>query len=352
MSKNVSYKISWMTFLANILILLSHAYFDGKLEGGLIDHIMIFFSNMAVPMMEWFFFITAYFFFRKVDKLKKVGINLKSRVSSLLIPYIIWNTIGVFFQILGGKIEVSMWRLFRNGYLFYNGVGCGDGPLWYIARLFTFFIFAPLIYYIFRKKKTLLFLVSEMALIILNVVFETVNYDFIFFLPVFLLGGYIGLNFSDFFECWLNGERNYKGVVLSTVVLISYTYIHIRQLVFFPGSERVYRLIALLLLLLIIKFIGKIKKPTKIVINSGMYLYCAHDIVYRILRNLWYPRTVLSNELFQIGFIIISFILLFGSWMFMNRFTPSLLSLLSGGRNNRKLDIKDNVDVTGQGESK
>ena len=87
MSKNVSYKISWMTFLANILILLSHAYFDGKLEGGLIDHIMIFFSNMAVPMMEWFFFITAYFFFRKVDKLKKVGINLKSRVSSLLIPY-------------------------------------------------------------------------------------------------------------------------------------------------------------------------------------------------------------------------------------------------------------------------
>lgn len=337
MDKNFSKKITWMSFLANILILLEHANLDIDNQPVQLHRLMDFFSMLASPTMGWFFFTTAYFFFRRIKSVENIKKQINKRIYSLLLPYVIWNTFGMVLHIIGGEYTggISVWQLIRNNYIFYGGTGCGNGPLWYIARLFTFFCLAPVIFYINRKTRLRDFFVLEIVIIAINGQLRTNNYDFIFFLPFFLAGAYIGQVYSEPFEEYI-GNKNKNAVkvflALAFIIIISELKSSIKNCMI----PEVYRVVSLVLIFISLSNLGEVSKPRDFVYNSGMYLYCAHDIIYRIV------RVVLNNvstdtRLLQIKFLVVSFSLLFLGWALMSRYTPRLLHALSGGRNSRKL---------------
>lgn len=139
MDRAASYKITWMTFICNIIILLHHAnlktYFPEKYTL-LSAMVMDFFSALSVIAMTWFFFITGYLFYRNLDY-AKIPLKWKSRVKSLVIPYIIWNTMSVILALLkrSDVFHGSWVNFIRYNYIYFKQIGSANGPLWYIFRV-------------------------------------------------------------------------------------------------------------------------------------------------------------------------------------------------------------------------
>lgn len=341
MEKSVSYKISYVTFISNIMILLQHSGLTGYFSPEKQDisiYIMDFFYNIAISVMGLFFFITAYLFFRKVETVKGVLEKCRSRIYTLVIPYMIWNTVGGFFHFLGGDYDkYTIGQIFRYTYLFYNGEGCGDLPLWYIFRILSFMIFSPVIFKILYKMRKELFILIELLLIALNIIFEAGYYSFSFFLPIYLMGSYVGLNYVAVFEKFLSGteadkNRNYKAGGL-IVLLIGLTYA--TKQITFRGSGMLFRIVFLIIILFILHYVTCKMKPSVFVASAGMYLYCAHDLIYRIIRNLVIFKIGSSMYASWLILIVVSSVMMIGSWFFLYRMAPKFLSVLSGGRSGK-----------------
>lgn len=77
MNQQASRKIALATFLANIVIFLHHAnlknYFADRITE-ISCSIMDFFSMLSIPAMTWFFFISAYLFFRKRKIIPRIAL--------------------------------------------------------------------------------------------------------------------------------------------------------------------------------------------------------------------------------------------------------------------------------------
>ena len=133
----------------------------------------VFFSNtfvrLAVPL---FFILSGAALFRDYDN-KKYFSKLKTRVWSLLIPYLIWNTLGMIFEIITSYSFVSQYFAVREkfvitvpnllaGIFFYK---C-NGPFWFICTLIIFVIFTP-VFDLLAKNKVTSFL-SLAAFVVLS----------------------------------------------------------------------------------------------------------------------------------------------------------------------------------------
>ena len=140
-----------------------------------LSYIINFFSSVisaiGVPL---FFIISGFLLFYKVDFNKEVYLKkIKSRVHTLLVPYIIWNFVG--FLILLTKIHPKFASLFPllKGYridiveflkcfwaiaLPSSPIGVEhttpiDTPLWYVRDLMILVLCSPIIYWIIKRFK-------------------------------------------------------------------------------------------------------------------------------------------------------------------------------------------------------
>ncbi len=207
MNKQSSYKITYLTFTANLLIVIQHASLIGIMNCNRVESwIMDFFRLMATPMMSYFFFISAYLFFRGITKAGDIWKRILRRVHTLLIPYLIWNLFGGIMHIIGGDYQsFNIFVFTRNTFLLINGQVCGDGPLWYIFRLMTFFVVSPLVYIIIKNKKYVPAVALLFGALAANYIFKVGYYEYSYFLPMFICGSFVGLNFSDEFEKFAAG---------------------------------------------------------------------------------------------------------------------------------------------------
>lgn len=90
---------------------------------------------LSIPAMTWFFFISAYLFFRHFN-MEMLTIKCKKRIRSIFVPYIIWNTMSAaLLFVRGGTVDTTkgIIELLRMTYIFW-GAGCANGPLWYMFR--------------------------------------------------------------------------------------------------------------------------------------------------------------------------------------------------------------------------
>lgn len=108
MPENISRKIGALSFFAMISVVVGHAAGESR-AGGAIGLLTLF----AVP---WFFVVSGYFFIRSLNKYGR-GELLRRKVSSLLVPYLLWCLIG--------------WVAFMP-------IGSGSGPILRICEIFGF----------------------------------------------------------------------------------------------------------------------------------------------------------------------------------------------------------------------
>ena len=163
--------IAWLRFPFIFLVILLHGYSVVRIPG---DHTL--FSKTAYPLSFWlgetgvpgFFFISGYLFFLSQ---KRYGEKLKSRLNTLLVPYLIWNVlllvaylaayaIGYPQNINGKNIADYEWldylRLFWDRGSFDNGnfvpLLC---PYWYIRNLLILAVLSPVVYVLARYVREL-----------------------------------------------------------------------------------------------------------------------------------------------------------------------------------------------------
>ena len=133
------------------------------------------FPTFVVP---FFFCISGILFFNNINSFNlQVFIKkIKSRIGSLLIPYIIWNSVlAILYLLQKGLIVLdhkSIYDIFsyfiRANWAFTEHGFPIDGPLWYIRDLFIISLLSPIVYWYIKifKKTGVIFLITLYVLCI------------------------------------------------------------------------------------------------------------------------------------------------------------------------------------------
>ena len=157
-------KKEYLSFLLSILVLFIHSYFaqdsgDNSFIAVFNHKVSYFFScsvtRFAVPM---FFMLSGISFFKDYNN-RKYFQKIKSRIFTLVIPYLLWNTIWLLWEIFtsysfvakfstdGTPFPLTLTNILK-GIFFY---GCNI-PFWFVFDLILFSIAAPLVFLIIKNK--------------------------------------------------------------------------------------------------------------------------------------------------------------------------------------------------------
>ena len=192
MNKKVSNKIVYLNFILAFLILNLHsAYmelFDTNNTVLVINQFVRIVCNMAVPT---FFFVSAMLFYRSCKR-KRYKEVIIAKTRSLLIPYLCWNIICFPLKemknVFGGGTIASVPEIIRN--ILSSSY---DPVLWFIRVLFIYFLFYPVNVCLLNKKKIYPFLIVVIFFINIYIGPKAGYATCRYWLPVYMLGAYIGL---------------------------------------------------------------------------------------------------------------------------------------------------------------
>ncbi len=226
-------------YILSLLILLIHtnSFFNYPDTGNSISAINNFFelffisciTKFAVPM---FFIISGALFFRNYDNSQYIR-KIKTRTQSIVIPYLIWNTVWMLFAIVTSYTFISRFFTGREKFVLslpnvLEGIfhyGC-NLPFWFLFALIVFIAFSPLIDLIVKNKYVgmtaivVLFILSIFDIGLPKPLFFS-GYSIIYY----LIGAVIGRHYFDRFT----GRASVKKRVVSVFILIlsaAYYYIY------------------------------------------------------------------------------------------------------------------------------
>ena len=278
------------------------------------------FSRLAVPL---FFIISGAVLFRNYDNSKYV-FKAKSRIWSLLIPYLFWNTVGMLFEIVTSYTSISKFFLSREkfilslqnvieGVFFYK---C-NGPFWFICTLIIFVIISPIFDFLAKRKATafisILFfvLLSQFDIPVISMLlYKTYSLAF------YMVGCTIGKHYMKLFT----SEKDKCFSILSLCVFLTCTVL------WFCRSIGVLRLPAVVNIILLTVYalsfwfaadlMLNIKKiSVKPFFDDNFFIYAMHINVSAVIVKLLY-MVMPKNVIFAIPNFVISTILTLISILF------------------------------------
>ena len=158
-------------------------------------HAVVVFAQIGVPM---FFFISAMLFYKSLSSMSKIKDKLMTRIRSLVIPYILWNIILV--AIYCTMTHISFIASMMNmppvpsdiAGIMLSIINSKYTVLWFVKDLIVFCLISPVFYVMLKSK--IIMVVSICGLVFLNMSYS-MEYESIWhWLPVYLLGAYVGYN--------------------------------------------------------------------------------------------------------------------------------------------------------------
>lgn len=152
-------------------------------------------GQIAVP---GFFAMSGYLFFKDSDRIVDLAYFVKKwkkRISSLLIPFLLWNTIYYIIYVIIGKAGTDANSLF-------NGVALNkyNPVFWYLRELLVLTVLTPIIYILLKNKNAAL---SVLCLSFISAVFydllpyHIVNEDALFY---YMTGAFASLHLKHSVE--------------------------------------------------------------------------------------------------------------------------------------------------------
>lgn len=164
-----SIRITRLNVVLTLFIILLHGHYSPKLLClsdcplwyDYLEHFMVNVFTAAVPT---FFAISAYLLFRNYENLNDYKNKVKSRVYSLIIPYLCFSTglliiTNVLLYIKNGSVETTMHSIINDIYY------CKyDSPIWYLRALFYYVLFSPIVLFFLKKGMCwILFIISAIT---------------------------------------------------------------------------------------------------------------------------------------------------------------------------------------------
>ena len=339
-------KKEFISFLLSILVFFIHSYFAqdaGDTLISVVNHKFSYFfsrsiTRFAVPM---FFMMSGITFFKDYNN-KKYLSKIKSRIFTLVIPYLVWNTIWMLWEILksysfmakfSASDEIFPLTLtsILKGIFFY---GCNI-PFWFIFDLIIFSFAAPIVFLIIKNKYVGIISVICLSVVSLFGIHLPMS---VFYYPMaivfYLMGAIIGYHFFDF----VSRKSSKPTQIASLVFLIAYFLaksiapqeIHIDD---YLTQTIVYTLAALSMWSVADAFIEKVKP--RAIYHRSFAVYAMHLNIAIIILKI-FSFTLPQNEWLEIPKFIIMVILTLAIinfvCAFLERFAPKIYAILMGNR--------------------
>ena len=350
-----SKNISLLKFVLMIEVVLIHARIPDSIKirdicienHPIYDTISYIVGNIvcesAVPL---FFFLSGYLFFNTdsfsfgtyKDKIKK-------RLSTLLIPYLVWNiiTILVYFVVQSFFINFvsSQNKMICNydfiDYLdaFWSG-SCkplwGGTPicpqLWFLRDLIVLVLISPILFYLL-KKIPIYFVGILGGLYWVDIISPIAGFNIlsVFF---FCLGGYYRIKYKDIIP-----RGNSAMICILYVVLVTIDFLS-RDSSYIGYLHRIILILGGLVMLRIGFFIVRRCTLKDVVFwaNSSFFIYVTHNILLSFLSKVIFKFIIVSDcsllLVYLFDTIVVSIVGIGMYYIVQNR--PLLLKLLTGGR--------------------
>lgn len=286
-------------------------------------------GQIAVP---GFFMMSGFLFFRGFDgeaSCKEVfKRKLKTRVSTLLVPYLLWNLIYFLIYYAFGKATLKELPLAILHY--------GYNPVfWYLFQLILITVLTPLIYVCMKKKAGA---ICWLTVIFVLAVFYTMlpihycNEDALFY---YSLGAYCSLQKVDI--C----KKSYVRLPsLAALFVITWFLQYVLPAPVANVSAIGWRASGSMLLWVLINYVSEIKGLREFEILPWMkinfFVYATH---YLVIRGVWaleetlgLNTSVAANVITYLIMPVVCIAVAYGIYIFMKRFIPHALLALTGGR--------------------
>lgn len=291
--------------------------------------------TVAVPL---FFFISGYLFFRNgipdyIDLKRK----LIRRLQTLLIPYILWNTIGMCVFLLKtshyfvnyfpqyADLDLSILYLIKGFIAVPNTKFPYDLSLWFLRNLIIIIGITPLLCIAFKKMRFLALLIP----IVLICFVPSFCYGLSFDLFYFMIGGVfsiINYDLCDFI-------KKVKWISLITWIILIICTIYI--------SNEIFYLLCVLAGIFASLYVGLlcIERNYKIpclLTKSTFFIYAFHALFISFMTKICLNILPTNNEFNAIISYLFLFLNLSGGsilvFYIFNRLFPKLTSILTGKR--------------------
>ncbi|MCR5246437.1 MAG: acyltransferase [Paludibacteraceae bacterium] len=342
----LSEAISWLRFPLIFFIIMLHCYSVQRMEG---DHNIYF--SFLYPFSLWlgetgvpgFFFISGYLFF--LSK-KSYSQKITTRIHTLLIPYILWNSLLLilylityavgFPQDINGR-NIAEYELIDYIRLFWDRGSFDNGnfvpllcPLWYIRNLLIMSILSPLFYYIIKYLR-------EVFLLFIAIWWMTTYTNA--FIPQTILFFCLGAYFSILDKNPLETVIKNKVLFITLFVLFAAGDIITHFAISTPANLQIHRLALIFnipVLLLLADWCTRHSYSSKTLPNAAFIVFCVHYPIVVILRKLCISTFIYANEFTHIVLyficVIASTFISLGIFMILERYFPKLKNILSGNR--------------------
>lgn len=344
-------KKEFISFMLSILVFFIHSYFSQNYVSGsfisVVNHkVSYFFSRsitqFAVPM---FFMLSGISFFKDYSN-KKYLTKIKSRVYTLVIPYLLWNTVWMLWDILCSYSFIAEFSAISEPYpltlvSILKGVffyGCNT-PFWFIFDIIIFSLAAPLLFVFIRNKYLGITTVICLSIVSLFEIYIPAD---VFYYPMsvvfYLIGAIVGYHFFDFAS-----KKSSKSMQITSAVLLS-AYILVKNIV--PQELHisnylietiVYTFASFALWNVADIFIERIKP--RAIYRRSFAIYAMHlNVAIIILKVLSFFTP--QNEWLEIPkfviMIILTLVIINGVCTFLERFMPGVYAIFLGGRTKKR----------------
>ncbi|WP_124066997.1 acyltransferase family protein [Clostridium sp. E02] len=337
-------KIIWFTFLYSLLVIWVHSYnavlFLGKTSSAYqIDWLERFLGDtMAQIAVPGFFLISSYLFFRGFS-LDRTWVKYKSRIKSVVVPYVSWNFLYYFGYVIGSRLPFLSQVIGKGKvpFTFFESVNAilqyrYNYVFWYLNQLILLIILAPLIYLIVKKKLYGgLFLGGVFATIYMGFGLSFLNLDALFY---YTAGAFAAVHGKHIVE--KSFQRKY--LVVGIITLVSALLI---RKVDFPGDIRgelavstvCYRLLFPAGLWLVIP--GNYLKKPKDWMKQNFFLYATHFSMVRFINKagaLLLPPVPAIPFILYLTMPVICVCVSYQISRFLRAYIPAVWNYLNGGR--------------------
>ncbi len=339
--KIIRNKFTIISFLCSIFVIYIHAFnlevykINDNSVG--IDRITYIIENYFSLLLEIavpsFFLISGVLFFRTFE-IKKLLKKWKSRIFTILIPYLIWCTLYYLFFVVLTNVPMIKSKMnseiiqfsFSN---WINSLWVDEFYLlWFLKNLIVFILLTPIIWVVLKNHNKKI-PTGFIALIVLLSLFVLGVIDFSYSegLEFYLVGSYIGINCRELIK--------YKNKIISIVSLIFIVFVMGSLFTYWNSIVKIFFILAIWYALDLTN-LSDIELPwwTKIT----FFTYVAHEIPLEIFEKIILvlggnrPIIALLDYLFIP--IVVEIFLIISAYIF-RKCTPNMWNIITGDRENR-----------------
>ena len=326
-------KINLLRFVAIVCVLIAHS--ENYQQFGFLSGTLAFqVEHDVLASCEWvvssFFMLSAMLFFRRFQWNQLLG-KWKRRVQTLLVPYLLWNTIYFCLfallpriPLLSGLINTPPAPLTVSNVFSAIFLHEYAGFLWFIKVLILLTLLSPLFYLLFSKKYIAEISLAVLLQFVLNQPFVlpaelSMHWRFFFFYAV---GAYVSLRVPD--AARVTAPKPLRIALLCAIPL--YAYAHtifvsewysiavIASLWFGIDAERV---------------------RDRATYETSFFVYLTHFLVFSVIKKIQYALVPHTEAWMLISYFSVAWIallILIPLALLIRKRLPRAYSVLFGGR--------------------